>query len=141
MEILQKFHCDELYGGHNGQKRLYAKLRSEFYWARMTIDTAKFVNECHTWKVSKPGFETKKELKLTDTPQKPFDLVQIDTIGPIRIKSSNGHQYAITIVCDLTKYFIAIPVSDKSAKTIAKAIFENFCACFWSHEGHATTKC
>lgn len=53
----------------------------------------------------------------------PFDVVSIDTIGPF-ILSENGNRYAVTLQCDLSKYVIAIPIPDKSAKTIAKAVLE-----------------
>lgn len=124
-EILNKYHNDKLFGGHCGQKRLYAKIRSKFYWPNMTRDVAKFVNNCHICKLTKPNKKTKEELRLTETPQKPFDIVQIDTIGPMR-KSNSGFGYAITMVCDLTKYLIAIPIIDKSAKSVAQAIFHEF---------------
>ena len=32
----------------------------------------------------------------------------------------------MTLICDLTKYLVAIPVKNKSATTVAKAIFESF---------------
>lgn len=47
-EILNRYHNDKLFGCHCGQKRPYAKIRSEFYWPNMTRDVAKFVNNCHT---------------------------------------------------------------------------------------------
>lgn len=52
-------------------------------------------------------------------------MVQIDTIGPLA-KSNNGNVYAVTIVCELSKYVVSIPIPDKKSKTIAKAIFEHF---------------
>ena len=49
----------------------------------------------------------------------------IDTIGPLP-RSENGNEYAVTIICDLTKYLVTVPIPNKSAKSVAKAIFENF---------------
>lgn len=43
-ELLSTFHNVPLYGGHCGQKRLYANLRNKFYWPKMTKDVAKFIN-------------------------------------------------------------------------------------------------
>lgn len=125
LRILNKYHNDKLFGGHCGQKRLYAKIRSLFYWPRMTKDVAKFVRNCHICKVTKPGIKTKEPLKITETPVKPFDIIQVDTIGPMP-KSQNGYQYAVTLVDELSKYLVLIPIFDKSAKTIARAIFEKF---------------
>lgn len=124
-KILQTFHNDELVGGHCGSKRLYAKLRSVYYWPRMTKDVARFVRNCHVCKLTKPQRKTKQELQITDTPIRPFDIVQVDTIGPMP-QSTNGFVYAITLIDEFSKYLAIIPVIDKSAKTVARAIFEKF---------------
>lgn len=62
---------------------------------------------------------------ITPTPQTAFDIVCIDTIGPFPI-TPNQNVYAITIQCELTKYLVTVPIPSKDAKTVAKAIFENF---------------
>lgn len=128
-DLLRKFHCDELYGGHCGKKKLFAKLKDHYYWRKMSHDISNFVNDCHICKLSKPNRKTKEELELTDTPCKPFELVQIDTIGPM-MKSHNGYQYAITIIDEMSKWLVIIPIINKSAKEVAKAIFEQFVLIF-----------
>jgi len=64
-------------------------------------------------------------LIITDTPINAFDRVIVDTIGPLP-KSENGNEYAVTLICDLTKYLDAIPVPNKNANTVAKETFESF---------------
>lgn len=124
-KLLEKYHNDEIFGGHCGQKRLYANLRAEFYWPNMTKDVSEFVSKCHTCKLAKPQQKTKEPMCVSDTPQKAFDLMQIDTVGPL-IQSNQGNKYAVTLVCELTKYLIAIPVPNNKTETIARAIFTNF---------------
>lgn len=97
----------------------------------MTKDIAKFIKNCHICKLSKPNPKTNMDLTITETPVKPFDMVQIDTIEPRR-KSNNSFQYAITLIDEFSKYLILIPVMDKSAKTVARAIFEQFILKFGS---------
>lgn len=46
--ILEKYHDEELYGGHCGQKRLYAKLRTLFYWPKMARDIARYIKKTVT---------------------------------------------------------------------------------------------
>jgi len=41
-------------------------------------------------------------------------------------KSDNDNEYAVTRICNLTKYLVAIPIANKSTSTVAKAIFESF---------------
>lgn len=45
-EIMLKFHVDPSNGQHCGHKKLFAKIRDEFYWRYMTRDIAKFIREC-----------------------------------------------------------------------------------------------
>lgn len=61
---------------------------------------------------------TREPMKITNTPRKPFDVVIIDTIGPMT-KTESGNEYAMTAICDMTKYSITRPIPDKSAKTVA----------------------
>lgn len=124
-KILEQFHYDKLYGGHYGQKKLYAKIRSNYYWKGMTRDISEFVRNCTKCQLNKPKRKNFETMSLTPTPQRPFDVVIIDTVGPLPITYYN-YRYALTMICDLSKYLIAVPLKTKSAEEVAKAIFENF---------------
>lgn len=124
-KILERFHNDPVEGGHCGQKRLYLKLKNFFYWEGMRKDAISFVRECKECLLNKPRLLNVEPLMKTHTPQKAFDLVIIDTIGPFET-SLNGNKYAVTLICDLTKFLIILPVKDKEAKTIARAVFDGF---------------
>lgn len=52
-------------------------------------------------------------------------MVIIDTVRLLP-KSENGNVYAITIICDMTRYLVTYAVPDKSARSIVQAIFEKF---------------
>lgn len=58
----------------------------------------------------------------TLTPARAFDTVFVDTIGSLP-KFNNGNEYAITI---LTYFLIAAPFQEKSARTVAKSMYEEF---------------
>lgn len=60
----------------------------------------------------------------TTTPEKSFHTVVVDTIGPLKT-SEHGNQYAITLMCNLTKYLIAVPLPNKEARTIAQAMVDH----------------
>lgn len=124
-ELLKKFHSDPLYGGHCGRNRLYAKLKSTYYWKNMSKYVAQFIGDCHQCQLNKPKNKNVENLKITETPQAPFDRVVIDTIGPFATSSKNN-KYAVTMMCDLTKYLVTAPIPDKGATEVAKAIFEKF---------------
>jgi len=122
--LLDKFHNDLLVGGHPGQKRLYSKLRRSYHWKNMAKDVAIFVKSCDKCFLNKVKIGTREPLCLTKTPQKPFEKIVIDTIGPLEM-SESGNQYSVTMICDLTKYVITGSVPNKEAKTVARAIMNN----------------
>lgn len=122
---MTSFHNDPVFGGHFGQKKLYAKLRSNFYWKGMTRDIAEFIKKCEKCRLNKVKPSNTEPLVITPTPQKPFDVIIIDTCGPLTTSQYNN-KYAVTIMCDLTKYLIVAAIPNKEAKTVARAIFENF---------------
>lgn len=100
--MIKRYHEDPLFGGHMGQKKIYEKLRAKFYWKNMHRDVAKIVRECSKCALNKPKNGIGVPMMITDTPQKPFDTIIIDTIGKLP-KSPNGNEYAATLLCDLTK--------------------------------------
>lgn len=91
----------------------------------MSKDIAKYVKECQKCLLNKVRSSTREPMQLTPIPQRPFDCVVVDTIGPLQ-RSNFGNKYAVTMICDLTKYLIAVPIADKTAKSVARAIFEKF---------------
>lgn len=124
-ELLERYHNDKLLGGHSGRNRLYAKLRSKFYWKGLSRDVSNLVKKCPQCQLNKIQSHTREKMEITKTPQKPFDTVIIDTIGPLN-ESIYGNKYAVTLICDLTKHLTIIPIKNKEAKTIARAIVEEF---------------
>jgi len=48
-----------------------------------------------------------------------FDIMVVDTVGPLP-KTKYVNEYIVTLICDLTKYLVAIPVANKSANTVPK---------------------
>lgn len=122
---ITRFHRDPILGGHCGQKRLLSKLRSYFFWNNMRKDVAKFLKSCHECQVNKAKPKNVEPLRITPSPLKAFDIVIIDTIGPFP-KTSSENMYAVTLECELTKYVVTAAMPNKEAKTLVRAIFENF---------------
>lgn len=123
MAILYENH-DAPTAGHPGQRRMYKKLRREYTWKDMKKNIADYVKNCKSCKLNKVTRHTKQPMLKTTTPDRPMQVVSIDTIGPNDL-TEDGNRYAVTVQCELTKYVIAIPVPNKEAKTIARALVEH----------------
>ena len=91
----------------------------------MTRDIAKFVRNCEKCILNKVKPHNIEKLVLIPTPTYVFDIVVLDTIGPLP-ESNFGYKYGLTLMCDLSKYLVTIAIPDKSVRTVARAIFENF---------------
>lgn len=95
----------------------------------MSKQLHKYIKTCIECQFNKLGTINKQELCKTNTPMEPFQVVQINLQGPF-LTSLNDNRYIVTMVCELTKYLVAIPISNKEAKTVANAIFEGFITTF-----------
>lgn len=122
--VLENYHMSPS-GGHVGQNRLYLKIREKYKWHNMKNDIKQFVRGCEKCKLNKILRHTKEKAIVTSTPLKPFEVIAIDTVGPLP-KTANNNRYALTIQCELTKYVVLIPVENKEANSIARALVEKF---------------
>lgn len=95
----------------------------------MKRDIALFTRSCHLCQQNKPKQKTIEKLRLTATPQHTFDKIVIDTVGPLP-KSFNDNIYILTLMCDLSKFIICVPIPNKTAITVAKAIVEHLILTF-----------
>lgn len=123
-EILQQFHDHPIFGGHVGFRKTYEKIRKDFYWKDMTRDITSYIKNCQSCRFSKLKPGNTEKMTITPTPIEPFHEIVIDTVGPLT-KSSNNNLYILTMMCELTKYLIAVPMSDKTAEMVASVIFKH----------------
>ena len=115
--LLTQYHENLIFGDHPGRKRMNENIRLNYYWENMNKHIVKFINNCDKCNKNKINKHTKTKMIITDRPERSFDTVVVDTIGPPP-KTEIDCQYAVTMICNLSKYLIIVPVKNKSAKTI-----------------------
>lgn len=123
-DIIRKYHDHPLIGGHCGVKRTLSKLKNNYYFKGMAKRVKNYIKNCEKCKINKPGISNRENLVNTETPNSSFDIVQIDTIGPLNT-TENGYNYVLSSQCELTKYIILTPMIDKSAYSVARAIYSD----------------
>lgn len=128
-EIIQKYHNDTLLGGHHGVRKTIEKIKTYYNWMNLSKQVHDYVRACDQCQRNKVTRYNKQHRCSRETPMKPFEVVQIDLQGPF-LSSFNQNKYICTIICELTKYLVAIPIPNKEASTVAKAIFEGFITTF-----------
>ena len=74
---------------------------------------------------------------ITDTPTTAFEKISMDIAGPLP-ETKSGHLYILTIQDNFTKYFLAIPLPNHQAGTIADVFVKKFICIFGSPKGVLT---
>jgi hypothetical protein len=62
-------------------------------------------------------------LQITTIPDVVWEKYCMDIVGPLTV-TTKGHKYILTFQDELSKYTIAVPISQQDANTIAKDLFK-----------------
>ena len=91
----------------------------------MKQDIQESIKACESCQRKKLKRQKGREpMKITDTPRKAFDKIQIDIVGPLPI-SERGNKYILTVQDCLKKYSDAIPMKNIDSVTVAFALAGN----------------
>ncbi|KAL1254368.1 hypothetical protein QQF64_016597 [Cirrhinus molitorella] len=109
--------------GHLGYERAIDLARARFFWPKMARDVE---DRCRT---------CERCFRRKANPQKAAPMESIQTMFPLELicmdylslEPDNRDTRNILVITDhFTKFAVAIPTKDQKAKTIAKALWENF---------------
>ncbi|PFX33474.1 Retrovirus-related Pol polyprotein from transposon 17.6 [Stylophora pistillata] len=110
--------------GHLGVERVAELARSRFYWPHMYRDIEYFVTQqCRCIKQKKPSTLTKAPMHHLTT-SAPFKVISIHFLN--LDKSKGGYEYVLLIVDNFTKYTQSNATRNKTARTAAEKIYNEF---------------
>lgn len=122
-EVLRLAHDSPL-GGHCGINNTIDRIREFFFFPRMGKIITDYVRSCHECQTRKTSnMKTKAKIVAYPVPTQPFQVWQIDLLGPLPICSS-GNSYVFTALDMFSKFVFALPIRNKDVATVSEAIFQ-----------------
>lgn len=123
-DVLQLCH-DIPSAGHQGISRTKERVKSAYFWYKMSTDIKNYVVGCSSCNQNKTG-NRKKRYPLTQYHAGvPMEKVHIDFMGPLP-KTPRGNEHILVLVDQFTKWVEAIPLPSQDAETTAKAAVNEF---------------
>uniref|UniRef100_A0A914XU13 RNA-directed DNA polymerase n=1 Tax=Panagrolaimus superbus TaxID=310955 RepID=A0A914XU13_9BILA len=125
-KIIMEFHDDTMQGAHLGQFKTLEKMKHRVYWPAMTTDIKEFIKTCEKCQKNKilPGDNTPEPLHPIKVAEYPMDRVHVDIAGPL-VKSTDGMKYILVIIDAFSKYIVAVPMLNQTARTVSLKFIEH----------------
>lgn len=129
--IFAELHCSPQ-GGHRGFLKTYNRIKRNYYWERLRKDIADRIKRCVPCNLNKVNRRTiKNPMNITDTPNRPFDKIAMDIVGPYP-ESKKGNVYVLSIQDLLSKFMVLVPLPNQTTETVADAFVKRYLSYFAS---------
>ena len=109
--------------GHRGLETTQRNLDSFAYMPKSKQLIEKHIKTCLNCIQFKRKYGAKVPSSPMKLPTRPWSRTHCDLIGPLP-KSKDGHVYILTLIDAFTRFLIVVPLRNKSANVVAKALFE-----------------
>lgn len=130
-EIFYELHNSPI-GEHRGVSKTYNRIRQDYYWENLKPDVQRRIQQCLQCQLKKlVRQKTKQPMAITDTPGTVFDKLAMDIVGPVN-KAKSGNEFVLHMQDSLSKFFMAVPLPNALATTIADAFVNRFICVFGS---------
>ena len=113
---------------HPGIRATRRLMAGKFVWPGMNKQFGEWAKSCIQCQRSKVSRHVHAPLQRFEVPHRRFDHIHVDLVGPL--PPSHGFTHLFTIVDRFTRWPEAIPLSDISTTSCARALISNWIARF-----------
>ncbi|GFX22489.1 retrovirus-related Pol polyprotein from transposon opus [Trichonephila clavipes] len=115
-EVLRLAHTS-VFSSHMGPKKTLQRNKYSFFWEGLRANVKKFCESCKECHLTRSvRIKDRSPITPVARPELPFQVVNMDLIGPIDPPSSKGHKYILCLVDQHTRWGEAVPLTSLSAK-------------------------
>lgn len=122
-EIIGRYH-DHKMSGHLGIDKTLANVRAKYFWPRMVKHVRTYVNNCLTCAKRKAVGACKAPLQPIPIAEYIWQRIAMDIMGPLP-ESFKGNKYILVIMEYTTRYVLALPLKEISAKTVMRKFIKH----------------
>ena len=123
--ILHMIH-DSPIAGHPGRDKNLTNARKSYYWPTMRVDITNHIQQCVQCAQVRGTIAGPSPMQEFPIPSEPWETAAIDLLKLPR--SHQGSSYVLVAVDYFSKYAILVPLAQKTADVVAKALVDNvFC--------------
>ncbi|GFX96013.1 retrovirus-related Pol polyprotein from transposon opus [Trichonephila clavipes] len=120
-EVLKLAHTS-VFSSHMGPKKTLERIKYSFFWEGLRANVKKFCESCKECQLTR---SVRIKDRSSSTPvarlELPFEVGNMDLIGPIDSPSLKGHKYILCLVDQHTRWGEAVPLTSLSAKITCEA--------------------
>jgi transposase InsO family protein len=122
--LLRSFHSHVL-NFHQGASAMYANMKRQFYWPKLKDNIRNFVAMCDICSVVKKGRHEATGIIQRYYATEPFQILHMDLVGELPC-TVRGNKYVLTLMDRFSHFVIAVPIPDKTANTVMRALLNHW---------------
>ena len=107
-------------GCHEGIVRTISRMKNYVYWVGMEKSITRYINNCHSCKVSKPSHLGRNKVGEFPQVNNIYERIHMDILGPLP-RSNKGFKYLLVAIDTFSHWVFIKPLRKKDTDTVTTA--------------------